>query len=263
MANLRDLKPRARSIYGRNPLAEVIIAVKFPRQLTLEQQLPVKLQASIKDRYPILELKNIAAFSVQSVSSEAPIPNQQVIFSKQFDFLSEDRKYQVSVTPDVLALTTTSYTRWEDFVQRFSALFLDFCAVYEPSLFTRVGLRYKDIIDKEALGLSALPWDRLINSDLLRPFTFFSPDFDKNPDFTATVGLELGDAQMRVNYGFVQSPEKQTAFLIDTDCYVDPARIRHPNDAIGAIEGLHKYTSLAFGVCITDELHNALLPSPA
>jgi uncharacterized protein (TIGR04255 family) len=263
MATLRDLKPRPRSIYGRNPLAEVIVAVKFPRQLTLEQQLPVKLQAAIKDRYPILQLKNFAAYPLPAPLSDAAMPSQPLIVSKQFDFLSEDRRHQVSVAPDLLALTTTSYTRWEDFIQRFSLLFSEFCAIYELSLFTRVGLRYKDIIDKSALGLADASWDRLINSDLLRPFTFFSPDLDKNPDFTATLGLDLGDAQMRVNYGFVQGPEKQTAFLMDTDCYVDPAILREPKDALGAVEGLHKYTSLAFGSCITDELHSALQPAPA
>jgi uncharacterized protein (TIGR04255 family) len=263
MATLRDLKPRIRSIYGRNPLAEVIVAVKFPRQLTLEQQLPVELQASIKDRYPILQLKNFAAYPLPASLTEATAPNQALFVSKQFEFLSEDKKHQVSVTPDLLALTTTSYTRWEDFIERFSAVFSSFCSIYEPPLFTRVGLRYKDIIDKAALGLATMPWDRLINSDLLRPFTFFSLDLDKNPDFTATVGLELGDAQMRVNYGFVQGPEKQTAFLIDTDCYVDPATLREPKDAMGAVEGLHKYTSLAFSSCITDELHSALQPVPA
>jgi uncharacterized protein (TIGR04255 family) len=262
MATLRDLKPRKRSIYGRNPLAEVIVAINFPRQLTLEQQLPVELQSSIKDRYPILPLKNFAAYPFPAALSDAAMPNQPLVVSKQFEFLSEDKKHQVTVTPDVLALTTTSYSRWEEFVERFSDLFLAFCDIYEPPLFTRVGLRYKDIIDKTALGLTGISWDRLINSDLLRPFTFFSSDLEKNPDFTATVGLELDDAQMRVNYGFVQSPERQTAFLIDTDCYVERATLREPKNAMGTLEGLHKYTSLAFSSCITDELHDALQPGP-
>jgi uncharacterized protein (TIGR04255 family) len=262
MARLRDLKTRPRSIYRRNPLAEVIAAVKFPRQLTLDEQLPVQFQEEIKRDFPLLRLKNAILFPMIAVGENAAAAKQAQVATKVFEFLSEDQKYQVTVLPDTLALTTTAYTRWEDFHTRFTRVLKSFHDLYQLPLYTRVGLRYKDIIDRASLGMANVPWDRLVNPDLLRSFTFFGRDLEDHPSFTASVVVELDAAQMRVNYGFVEDERKNVAFLIDTDCYVDPAKIREPADVGSALEGVHKYSSLAFSACISDELHAALQPEP-
>jgi uncharacterized protein (TIGR04255 family) len=259
MARLKLLRPRERCIYAKNPLAEVIAAVKFPRQLTIEEQLPVEFQKLLKTKYPLLELMNVPQFAL---SAEGATP-RSFSLSKAFDFVTEDRKQRVSLTPDLLALTTTAYSRWEHFISGFNELIAAFASIYGPMLFTRVGLRYKDIIDKKAIGIDKeIPWDRLIASDLVRPFTFFAQDMRENPQFTASMNLDLDSAKLTLNYGFVEGNDKETAFIIDTDCYVDPSKIRTTDEVASTFEELHKYTSLAFSAAISDELHSALQPAP-
>ncbi len=260
MARLRELKTRPRSIYRRNPLAEVIAAIKFPRLLTLEERLPVELQEFLKSDYPHLRLKDAVVLSMAvSVNGDEPTPLP--MRTRAYEFVSENEKHLVTVSPDGLALTTTAYTQWEDFFPQFVRVLKEFHSIYQPPLITRVGLRYKDTIDREQLELSNVAWDRLLNADLLRPFTVFSEGMNDHPIFAASTVVSLEDAQMRVNYGFIEDKNKHTGFLIDTDCYVDPASFRGVADAASAFEGLHKYTSLAFNACISDELHAALQPT--
>jgi uncharacterized protein (TIGR04255 family) len=263
MSRLKDLIARPRSIYRRNPLAEVVAAVKFPRQLVLDQQLPVQFQEAIKAEFPLLRLKNAILYSMVAVGDDPPVTKQAPFASKIYEFPSEDQKQVVALLPDTLALTTTAYTRWEEFRPRFVRALEALNNIYRLPLYTRIGLRYKDLIDRTSLGIAHVPWERLINPDLLRSFTFFATNMEDHPSFTASVELALDGAQMRVNYGFVEDERKQVGFLIDTDCYVEPAKIREPAEITSALEELHKHTSLAFSACISDELHGALQPEPA
>jgi len=263
MARLRQLAGRPRCIYAKNPLAEVIAAVKFPPELRIEEQLPIEFQGKVKTDFPLLELKSVVSLLGATVSGESAGANRPLALSKNFDFVSEDKTRRVSVAADLFALTTTTYTRWEDFLSRFDHVFASFSSVYNPQLFSRLGLRYRDIIDRAAIGISeATPWDRLINADLLKPFTLFSEGLADNPHYTAAINLEVDEAALTIAFGFVQGAvDKKVAFLIDTDCYVDPARLRTGAEVRSTLEVLHKYTSLAFGSAITDELHAALQPT--
>jgi uncharacterized protein (TIGR04255 family) len=259
MAKLRDFQVRQRCIYGRNPLAEVIAAIKFPPQLAIEEQLPIEFQGRIKQDYPLLELKNIVPMVYMANSGE---PARSLGFSKAFDFISEDKTQRLSLSTDNFALTTTSYKRWEHFKPRYVAAVSALMDVYKPPLVSRLGLRYKDIIDRAEIGLPDTPWDHLISAELLQPFTFFAAQVDDTSRYIASMGFDLDGAKLNINFGFVQAQDT-VAFLIDTDCYVDPATYRTSAQVEGAIEELHRYSSLAFSRSITDELHAALQPQPA
>ena len=58
-----------------------------------------------------------------------------------YQFISADGAWKVSLTKGFIALSTTRYTRWEDFAKRLDVVLAAFIETYQPSYFSRVGLR--------------------------------------------------------------------------------------------------------------------------
>ncbi|MFR7743585.1 MAG: TIGR04255 family protein [Acutalibacteraceae bacterium] len=67
-----------------------------------------------------------------------------------------------SLTKGFIALSTYSYTRWEEFAQRLDRILAVFIETYHPSWFTRVGLRYVNAFRRAPLGLEDCLWKELI-----------------------------------------------------------------------------------------------------
>src|SRR5205823_262933 len=61
-------------------------------------------------------------------------------------FEDQDRMWSVTLSRESLALKTTAYTRWEDFSGRVGRVRETLEHVYRPTSYTRLGLRYVDII---------------------------------------------------------------------------------------------------------------------
>jgi uncharacterized protein (TIGR04255 family) len=261
MAKLKSLPGRKRAIYAQNPLVEVVAAVNFPIQLAISNSIPIEFQEKIKDRYPRLTIgKTAVSVSVTGESEMAPpmVHNQ---FHETYLFASEDQKNQVALSPSLIAVTTTSYIAWEDFSARFYEVLDVAFNLFKIPLANRVGLRYKDVIDRDALGMGKSEWTDLIRPELLTPISFLADTIDGHSPFQVSTSLALAIGRVNINYGFVKNPAQRTAFLIDTDCYVDTSSFGSTADIKSTLEGLHKYTSLVFGAAITDKLNAALRPS--
>jgi uncharacterized protein (TIGR04255 family) len=261
MVKLRSLPKRDRVVYAKNPLVEVVAAVNFPTQLSIANSIPVEFQERIKDRYPRLTVGK-AAFAL-SVVSEGPAQVPKLIDQQAATYLfaSEDQKNQVALSSTMVALTTTSYTAWEDFSANFNEVLDLAFSLFKIPLVSRIGLRYKDVIDRDSLGMRQCEWTDLIQPELLTPLTFLSGDLNGESTFGVSMSLALDVGRVNINYGFVKDPAQRIAFLIDTDCYVDTSTFYTTPDIKSAFEGLHQYTSLVFGAAITNKLHAALRPS--
>ena len=72
-----------------------------------------------------------------------------------YQFISADGGWKVSLAKGFIALSTTRYTRWEEFAKRLDVVLAAFIKIYQPAYFTRVGLRYMNAVNKAALGLAA------------------------------------------------------------------------------------------------------------
>ena len=59
-----------------------------------------------------------------------------------YNFISEDGRWKLNLTQGFIALSTLSYTRWEDFATRLDRPLAQFIQLYQPAFFERIGLRY-------------------------------------------------------------------------------------------------------------------------
>jgi len=253
-----------RVIYTPNPLVEVVCQLRFSPILKIDVVPPADFQESIRSDFPTLRDRGPDLFDLPPdipqrvaaiVKGALSLPLRQAAF----DFISPDGKWTLSLTRDFMALATSDYKRWEDFKGRLDGPFRALVDHYSPS-FTRVGLRYQNLVRPEKVGLKGLPW-----SDLLQPHIIgmlasdtvsqllrqnFSQSLIEIPSVLGFVTIRNGPAQV--------APENTPAYIIDNDFFTE--RSIQTQDVHNALDALNQQSGRLFRWCITDVLHKAMAP---
>lgn len=259
-----------RVVYGRNPLIEVICQLRFPPILRIAAEPPVAFQERIRNEYPLLSEK----FPEVNVEMPPGVPPAIAELMKGtlpkrklmgYDFASADEKWKVSLTRDFLSLSAGPYVyvRWEEFRKHLEGPLRAVIEVYAPAFFTRVGLRYQDLIQKSRLGLpESTKWSELIKPHIAGVYGV--------PELEGAVEESMGQflislpqfkGRVRINHGIVQTVgSNENCFLIDGDYYTEE---RTQNDSVGGIlDYFNKQSGRLFRWCIEPRLHQAMEPQP-
>lgn len=255
-----------RVIFKKNPLVQVICQLRFPRILLINEKPPSGFQERIRAKYPIFNsgVEQLHQFVMGQGMDVSPkfVQNEQ---SAIYSFSSDDGVWQINLTSTYLALITTEYKRWEDFLSRLQEPLSALMEEYSPAFFERVGLRYVDAYSRSKLSIdSQMPW-----VDLFKPFIlgFLSNNeiADEVKGYTATTELNIGKgAEVRVvtSTGFIgdeafkQDPE--VSFIVDSDFSFNMRKTQEElNDSL---EYLHENASRLINNIITDNLYSAMEP---
>ncbi|MGB3519191.1 MAG: TIGR04255 family protein [Elainellaceae cyanobacterium] len=253
-----------RVIYKRNPLVEVVCQLRFPPILKISHQEPVEFQDAIRLKYPLFEATRAQLPSeISQVLQQLGLPLQSD--GVAYTFKSEDRRWSLSLTKDFIALTTSSYERYEQFKQRLEEALKIFENIYKPSFYTRIGLRYQDLVIRSRLGIEDKNWSELIAkhaaSELHEPnFSSSIHTIMKNLVLRTEVG------QINLNHGLVNVQEAQSgtneiAYLFDADFYAEQ-KIEDSRDVWNLLSQFNQSAGKLFRWSITDTLHNAMQPQP-
>lgn len=264
------IKQSPRVFYKNNPLVEVLCQIRFDRVLSLVNSAPEAFQRKFSDKYPHLKVEQVANFQVTFGGGQALENSAQAAAPPIYHFFSKDRTFKVSVNAEFLTVGCEVYERWEIFRESVLEVVNGFLEIYPEAVPRRVGLRYKDLIVRESLGLTGVPW-----SKLLTPFVagIFSVDdfFEVPPTLedegkiqqAAQATLELDECGLLVQSALLRSSDgkAQSAFLIDSDFFRESPRYELSNASIPEnLEALHSNADALFRRCITEVLHHALGP---
>src|SRR5687768_11704205 len=139
---------KARVLYTRNPLEEVICQLRFPTILRITSEPPAKFQEAIRQQFPVLNERRDSPIKGLPAELRAIFPTELLggASSVAFDFVSEDESLTASLTKDFLALSARKYERWEDFRKVLLDVWGAVCQEYKPAFISRVGLRYRNVI---------------------------------------------------------------------------------------------------------------------
>jgi uncharacterized protein (TIGR04255 family) len=254
-----------RVIYDKNPLQEVICQLRFPPVLRIDAEPPVAFQERVRADYPFYELKSVVQFPTglppeiaQMVGADLPFAGQ-----KSHIFASQDQAWELKLNREFIALTCRSYTRWEDFRQRMAGPFGSLKEQYRPSFFTRIGLRYQDVIRRSRLDLHDVPWNQLIKpwvTGTLGPAETAGDVENLRAVTILRLPNEIG--KMQLSYGLAQDQtlDNEIVFVIDADFFTEQQT--EPSDVFQRLDALHRQAGLLFRWCITDRLHQAMGPRP-
>lgn len=257
MAFLEDVE---RVLYEKNPLESVICQVRFPTILRVDSELPSTFQDRIRERFPIFS---------ESSDEEMLIPSEVAkVLGRQFlegmpgrtyNFTSEDGAWQVSLTRDFLAFTCRKYERWEGFKGQFETPLSALLDIYKPNFFSRVGLRYRNVIRRSMLSIPATPWHELLDSQVAGELVD-TEAAEQIKRLRKEILFDLPDlAQARMIHSFGISRGEQV-YVIDTDFFT--TQKTEANDVSRRLGIFNRYARSFFRKCISEQLHRAMGPNP-
>ena len=256
-----------RVIYEKNPLESVICQLRFPQILRIDAQPPADFQDRLRSEYPTLNVRNAGQASVSFP------PEIQKLLSPQiqehlagdkriYNLCSIDETWQISLAGDFIALQTTKYRKWDEFITRLVAALEVLESIYRPAFYTRIGLRYRDLIRRSLLDLKDVPWAELLQPHIAAELT--SPDVARSTKGTKrdiAINLDDEQGQVRIRHGLI-SPEggEEVCYLIDADFSTDQKT--EAEYARQRLDYFNRHAGRFFKWCITDRLHNAMEPRP-
>lgn len=254
-----------RVIYNKNPLDRVICQLRFPPILKIDSEIPSEFQDKIRNDFPnFLEKSAMEVDFPQNVKGKIPIELLRQFFqrfgNKNYEFASEDGQWQINLTRTFLSFSTIKYKRWEEFKSKLNGPLLALIDVYKPAFFSRIGLRYIDVINRSYLGLSHVAWN-----DLLKPYILGLLSSqgvgERIQNFETKYEISLSDelSKVRLITKFIMSVNKsEKCFMIDSDFYYgNKTKIEA---ALEKLDYFNKRASRLIQWCITQRLHQAMEP---
>lgn len=255
-----------RVVYQNNPLEEVLCQLRFPAILQISTVDPAGFQNRIRDRYPLYTRQEEVGFpkeipkEIAEVLAHLPFPKpSEDIIHK---FLIDDSSRLISLTRGFLAITDRKYRRWEDFSAEVLLAMSALEEEYHPAFYSRIGLRYVDVISRTKLGLEGEPWGSLINpavagvlgengvSAAVRE-TKSEVLFELNED-----PVTKGFAKLR--HGLVNPQDGGDAYLFDVDFFTTERS--SSTDVAGILHRFNRLAGYLFRWAITPKLAEALRP---
>jgi len=250
-----------RVIYVKNPLELVICQLRFPAILKIGSEAPVQFQEALRKKYPLF--REIPPLDVGTglppelsaiMSKLIPLPS-----SKAYELTSGDGAWQITLTQESLALLCKSYRRWEQFRGELQTAFELLEKIYEPPFFTRIGLRYRDVIARYPLGLKDVNWSELLSGDLASEFHSRISDAVEGSSHQLSLRLQGDTAKVTLHHGLVNK-EGEVCYIIDSDFYT--AERTGVQDAARILDYFNRQAGRLFRWCIADRLHRAMEPKP-
>ncbi len=250
-----------RVIYKRSPLVEVVCQLRFPPILKISHQEPVEFQDKIRAKYPLFETTRAQLPSeISHVVQQLGLPLQSDV---AYNLKSEDQRWSLSLTKDFIALTTSSYERYEQFKQRLEEALEIFEDIYQPSSYTRIGLRYQDLIIRSKLGIENKDWSELIAKHIASELN--EPNFSSSiQTIVKRLALKTEIGHINLNHGLVNVKEAQggsneIAYLFDADFYTEQ-KIEGNGNVWDVLNQFNQFAGRLFRWSITDTLHYSMQP---
>jgi uncharacterized protein (TIGR04255 family) len=253
-----------RVIYQKPALTNVVCQLHFPPILRIGAEDPVAFQDGIRQEYPNFEERP------SDFLNELPPELRKVLPAtilgktgeKIYDFLSKDRKWQVSLARNFIALSTEDYNRWEEFKAHLEPALNQLHEQYRPSFYSRIGLRYRDVITRSKLGLEGVPWWELLQPHIAGELT---DEHVRNEvkEAKRLVLIDLGEnvGQVRLRHDLDKLTESdEDCYVIDADYFTE--RNTEPSNAIETLNRLNGFAGRLFRWCITERVYQSMDPRP-
>ena len=244
--------------YKRNILFEVVFQARFPDIMKISRDDPVDFQDIVrKEGYPEFESEVTLVPQGMPKELESAIPTDKI-----FRFFSKEKNWQISLAKNFIALAcTANYKDYEDFSERLKKVLELFDKIYEPSYFTRIGLRYRDIANK-----TFLPHVTTDIEDFVPKYIF--PELSVATDIKSLRKIsQFGDGDMKTNVIHVLSEvsgefgrhqlENEKSYIIDIDCFVE-SNIERINHVLTRCNSFKQIIWNIFQWSITDKLRESM-----
>lgn len=253
-----------RCIYANNQLMEVICQLRFPTILAVEAREPVDFQEAVRDVFPRYQVRQeqLPPKMTQIPGQPPKVEPQKPVTNHQF--ATQDGAYRINLTQNFISLTSSRYTRWEEFARMMDKPLASFIKTYSPAYFERVGLRYLNAFSRQKLGLEECGWKDLLQPQYLGVLAF--DDLQEQSYTRCTQDVEAaipGGCRMKLHVGpgmirrGQDDSDKEAKLIFDLDVFMSgnvPVNL-----AAGSMQTVHAQADSIFRGAITETLHDAML----
>lgn len=255
-----------RVLYRRNPLTQVICQLRFPTILRIDAEVPVGFQEQVRNIFPIYTAPADAPlsglhlqFSEEMLRLLRSVGGNARAFQRQpSSFSTSDANWTITLGKESIALAATSYRRWEGFREFLDPAILALEREYQPTHYSRVGLRYRNVIRRVAFGLADEPWQNLLEHHLTGELTapLIAP-FIEGTTRQTLVRLPEFSSKVRIRHGLAVD-QGEVAYVIDNDFFVEGAT--ESSNVVPILQYFSVQAHRLFRWCISDRLHQAMEP---
>ncbi len=258
-----------RVIYERNPLKLVVCQLRFPVDLHIEMGMTAGFQDKIRSRFPFAEEHTDESIPLMANEMSEQFPKELVeslsaAINRQFQFMTEDKVWTIGLTRNFAALETSNYEKWEDFRKNIDLTLSALVESYKLPFFTRVGLRYVNVIDRVGLGLQGCEWRDLLADFITGPLAIQGYELHI-PEYKATHMIELENPEdvVRIQHGLIgesSTEEYKSVYVLDNDFFTKADTVTEVDNVIRRLDDYNSQNRGLFQSCIKDKLHRAMGP---
>lgn len=216
-----------REVFPRNVIDEAICQLRFPPILKIKAIPPYEFQDQIRADYPLQEEESMASLLPPELAEAASgLSITLGAADTTHKFLTVDKQRVVSLSPNFLALSEKHYTNRDDFRTAILEAAQAFQSIYEPAFYTRIGVRYKNVINRKELGIDGTSWVELLNNQLLGELGAAEIRDDVTQILTRVEmgGIDELDSKVQVNHGLARDAENETVYFLDADFFTTHER---------------------------------------
>jgi len=209
---------------------------------------------------PIFEFPGGATVpkEIKPLIEQIPWPKTGSITHK---FQTRDEGRFISLTEDFIALSESKYKTWDYFHGEMERIEQAVKDIYGPSLYSRIGLRYRNIIRPESLGLETVKWSELLEPHIIGELVDLNVR-DAITDIKTRCVIKISEipgARVILNHGLIkESQDSPVSYLIDADFAVDNMEVA--NGLFNVLGTFNKLAGRLFRWAITETLHDAMGP---
>lgn len=245
-------------VYKRNPLEFVVCEFRFPPILKIDVDVPAQFQEMLRDEYPLYKQLVPLSFGPPELNKLLESANA-ALMAKSHQFLSVDELWEVSLRRDALSLTCRKYSRWDTFREKLAVPWKALLELYGPQFIVRIGLRYRDVVSKDKLGLQHAGWNELLDQKMVGEFHTPLAPLVAGSWHQIAWKLQREETQIMLQHGLqAVPPSSDVAYIFDTD--ISTQARKEPKDVFDILKFYNKHSWSVFRSCISDKLHNALEP---
>lgn len=250
-----------RVIFEKNPLEDVICQVQFPRRLEIEEKKPVEFQNSVRSVFPLLDVRQATAVHLVIAPNGSHVQENRNKPVDNYEFSNGDRSKKITLTSSAVTLSTSQYSAWGAFREDISLMLSAMAKVYGLDYVTRIGLRYRNIISRKAIGCEDDTWDKLLKPHIAGILSDPLTNEGSVQSKTSHYIISLDSGSVRIQHGLAQHNEtKEIGYVIDGDFYVEKHGKVTVEDCLTTLDNFNKEAGNLFRWCITERLYDKLEP---
>ena len=243
----RDIPIVEREVFPNPPLKAMLGQIRFPTVLRIaDLSSLVPFQEAIRRDFPTFREEQQLSLVMGAQGPQTP----QI--QKAYRFVTANRGWSILLTPDAVTLeadVAAGYTSYDEFVQRFRAVWGAIVDTFVPAEVSRQGLRYVDHIEGDR---PAPDWAALINPDLLGPLV--AQFGDAITQSASELRLTREDGVLVFKHGMLPlGPGGAPGYLLDFDYFTEePDNDTSLEAVMGRFDRYHELLYRMFHWCLTD-----------